>query len=158
MGRPIGPPKPASSTSQLWKWLSPIRARFAALGLQWIKNVNANWLSSTHHCQSRISREMATMMYPSITKSQSMRAKRKSAVELLAESKPFYVKSEIVRDNTQQLPSRPHSNFGAYGTYNRSKSVNVTGTCSYSKTVNFPQCNKPGGWVVKWTGSYGGLF
>uniref|UniRef100_A0AAR5QJA4 Uncharacterized protein n=1 Tax=Dendroctonus ponderosae TaxID=77166 RepID=A0AAR5QJA4_DENPD len=82
---------------------------------------------------------MATMMYPSITKSQSMRAKRKSAVELLAESKPFYVKSEIVRDNTQQLPSRPQSNVGGYGTYNRSKSVNVTGTCSYSKTVNFPQ-------------------
>ncbi|CAH1126519.1 unnamed protein product [Ceutorhynchus assimilis] len=85
---------------------------------------------------------MATMMYPSLTKSQSMRAKRKSAVELLAESKPFYVKSEIVRDNTQQLPSRPHSNFGGYagyGTYNRSKSVNVTGNCSYSKPTNFPQ-------------------
>lgn len=82
-------------------------------------------------------------MYPSLTKSQSMRAKRKSAVELLAESKPFYVKSEIVRDNTQQLPTRPHSNFGAYGTYNRSKSVNVTGTMpansSYTKPTYLPQ-------------------
>lgn len=81
------------------------------------------------------------MMYPSLTKSQSMRAKRKSAVELLAESKPFYVKSEIVRDTTQQLPIRPHSNFGGYGTYNRSKSVNVTsGAFSYGRPVNFPQC------------------
>lgn len=80
-------------------------------------------------------------MYPSLTKSQSMRAKRKSAVELLAESKPFYVKSEIVRDTTQQLPARPHSNFGGYGTYNRSKSVNVTsGAFSYGRLVNFPQC------------------
>lgn len=81
-------------------------------------------------------------MYPSLTKSQSMRAKRKSAVELLAESKPFYVKSEIVRDTTQQLPARPHSNFGGYGTYNRSKSVNVTtsGAFSYGRAVNFPQC------------------
>ncbi|XP_066153613.1 protein FAM110B isoform X1 [Euwallacea fornicatus] len=82
---------------------------------------------------------MGTMMYPSLTKSQSMRAKRKSAVELLAESKPFYVKSEIVRDNTQQLPSRPHSNFGGYGTYNRSKSINVSASYVYSKPTNFPQ-------------------
>ncbi|KAJ8980453.1 hypothetical protein NQ317_007649 [Molorchus minor] len=46
-----------------------------------------------------------------------MRAKRKSAVELLAESKPFYVKSETVRDTTQALPTRPNSNVSAYGTY-----------------------------------------
>ncbi|XP_050293634.1 protein FAM110B [Anthonomus grandis grandis] len=83
---------------------------------------------------------MATMMYPSLTKSQSMRAKRKSAVELLAESKPFYVKSEVVRDNTQQLPLRPHSNVGGYGTYNRSKSVQVTSTsCVYKQIHNMPQ-------------------
>lgn len=30
--------------------------------------------------------------------------KRKSAVELLAESKPYYVKSETVLDRHQQLP------------------------------------------------------
>ncbi|XP_060518758.1 uncharacterized protein LOC132697344 [Cylas formicarius] len=80
---------------------------------------------------------MTTMMYPSLTKSQSMRAKRKSAVELLAESKPFYVKSEIVRDTTQQLPSRPHSNL--YGTYSRSKSVNVSGPIGTYKPPSFCQ-------------------
>ncbi|CAG9863825.1 unnamed protein product [Phyllotreta striolata] len=69
---------------------------------------------------------MATMMYPSLTKSQSMRTKRKSAVELLAESKPFYVKSETVRDTKQVLPLRSNSAATAYGTYNRSKSVNVS--------------------------------
>lgn len=45
-------------------------------------------------------------MYPSLQKSQSMRSKRKSAVELLAESKAFYVKSETVRDSQQALPLR----------------------------------------------------
>lgn len=49
---------------------------------------------------------MATIMYPSLQKSQSMRSKRKSAVELLAESKAFYVKSETVRDSQQALPLR----------------------------------------------------
>ncbi|XP_018566849.1 protein FAM110C isoform X2 [Anoplophora glabripennis] len=82
---------------------------------------------------------MATMMYPTLTKSQSMRSKRKSAVELLAESKPFYVKSEIVRDTTQALPSRPNSNFGSYGTYNRSKSVNVTGQGINYRPTTLPQ-------------------
>ncbi|KAF7272684.1 uncharacterized protein LOC143201726 isoform X2 [Rhynchophorus ferrugineus] len=85
---------------------------------------------------------MATIMYPSLTKSQSMRSKRKSAVELLAESKPFYVKSEVVRDNTQQLPTRTHTNFGTYGTYNRSKSVNVTSITpgnGYGKPTNLSQ-------------------
>ncbi|KAJ8963418.1 hypothetical protein NQ318_018898 [Aromia moschata] len=82
---------------------------------------------------------MATMMYPTLTKSQSMRAKRKSAVELLAESKPFYVKSEIVRDTTQALPSRPNSNFGSYGTYNRSKSVNVAAHGTNYRPTTLPQ-------------------
>lgn len=45
-------------------------------------------------------------MYPSLQKSQSMRSKRKSAVEMLAESKAFYVKSEMVRDSQQVLPLR----------------------------------------------------
>lgn len=49
---------------------------------------------------------MATIMYPSLQKSQSMRSKRKSAVELLAESKAYYVKSETVRDTQQVLPLR----------------------------------------------------
>lgn len=85
---------------------------------------------------------MATMMYPSLTKSQSMRSKRKSAVELLAESKPFYVKSEVVRDNTQALPCRPSSNTaaGLYGTYNRSKIVNAAGHNSNYKPTTLPQC------------------
>lgn len=85
---------------------------------------------------------MATMMYPSLTKSQSMRSKRKSAVELLAESKPFYVKSEVVRDNTQALPSRPLSNTasGLYGTYNRSKTMNAAGHGTNCKPTTFPQC------------------
>lgn len=85
---------------------------------------------------------MATMMYPSLTKSQSMRSKRKSAVELLAESKPFYVKSEIVRDTTQALPARPAHNFGTtgYGTYTRSKSVNVTGHNINYRPPTVPQC------------------
>lgn len=79
------------------------------------------------------------MMYPSLTKSQSMRSKRKSAVELLAESKPFYVKSEIVRDTTQALPARPSHSFG-YGTYTRSKSVNVTGHNVTYRPPIVPQC------------------
>lgn len=85
---------------------------------------------------------MATMMYSSLTKSQSMRSKRKSAVELLAESKPFYVKSEVVRDNTQVLPPRHTStSFGTgYGTYTRSKSVNVAGHGTNYKPTTFPQC------------------
>ncbi|XP_019867056.1 uncharacterized protein LOC109596040 [Aethina tumida] len=82
---------------------------------------------------------MATMMYPTLTKSQSMRSKRKSAVELLAESKPFYVKSEVVRDSTQVLPARPLSNFGGYGTYNRSKSVNVAGHGTNYRPTTLPQ-------------------
>ncbi|KAL1500762.1 hypothetical protein ABEB36_006208 [Hypothenemus hampei] len=83
---------------------------------------------------------MATMMYPSLTKSQSMRAKRKSAVELLAESKPFYVKSEVVRDTTQQLPLRPLSNLVSYGTYNRSKSINGASNWNhYKQPTNFSQ-------------------
>ncbi|XP_074037404.1 uncharacterized protein isoform X2 [Leptinotarsa decemlineata] len=81
---------------------------------------------------------MTTMMYPTLMKSQSMRAKRKSAVELLAESKPFYVKSEVVRDTTQAIPSRPNSNFGGYGTYNRSKSVNVAGHGSNYRPTTLP--------------------
>lgn len=88
-------------------------------------------------------RIMATMMYPTLTKSQSMRTKRKSAVELLAESKPFYVKSEIVRDTKQALPTRPPSNFATYGTYSRTKSASISnpnyhGT-SYRPTT-LPQC------------------
>ncbi|CAH0551088.1 unnamed protein product [Brassicogethes aeneus] len=82
---------------------------------------------------------MATMMYPTLTKSQSMRSKRKSAVELLAESKPFYVKSEIVRDSTQVLPARPVSNFGSYGTYQRSKSINVAGHGTNYRPTTFSQ-------------------
>lgn len=82
------------------------------------------------------------MMYPSLTKSQSMRSKRKSAVELLAESKPLYVKSEIVRDNTQALPTRPITNTlsGLYGTYNRSKSVIAGGHGTNYKPTTLPQC------------------
>lgn len=81
-----------------------------------------------------------------------MRSKRKSAVELLAESKPFYVKSEIVRDNTQVLPVR-HSNTSfatanvtaitattGYGTYTRSKSVNVAGHGTNYRPTTLPQC------------------
>ncbi|XP_017773621.1 PREDICTED: uncharacterized protein LOC108560542 [Nicrophorus vespilloides] len=83
---------------------------------------------------------MATMMYPTLTKSQSMRSKRKSAVELLAESKPLYVKSEIVRDNTQVLPVRPAPNFAVgYGTYTRSKSVNVTSHTTNYRPTTLPQ-------------------
>lgn len=78
------------------------------------------------------------MMYPSLTKSQSMRTKRKSAVELLAESKPFYVKSETVRDTTQALPVRPNSTAAAYGTYNRIKSVNVAGHGSNYRPTTLP--------------------
>lgn len=84
---------------------------------------------------------MATMMYPTLTKSQSMRSKRKSAVELLAESKSFYVKSETVRDTTQAQPARPPPNF-AIG-YMRSKSVTV-GTRqadTYCRPISLPQCN-----------------
>lgn len=85
---------------------------------------------------------MATIMYPSLTKSQSMRSKRKSAVELLAESKPFYVKSEVVRDNTQALPTRPTSTTasGLYGTYNRSKFVFTPGHGTNYKPTTLPQC------------------
>lgn len=84
---------------------------------------------------------MATMMYPTLTKSQSMRSKRKSAVELLAESKPFYVKSEIVRDTTQSIPTRPIQSFGCgYGTYVRSKSVNVTAHTTNCRPTTLPQC------------------
>lgn len=83
---------------------------------------------------------MATMMYPTLTKSQSMRSKRKSAVELLAESKPFYVKSEIVRDTTQSIPTRPIQSFGCgYGTYVRSKSVNVTAHATNCRPTTLPQ-------------------
>lgn len=87
---------------------------------------------------------MATIMYPSLTKSQSMRSKRKSAVELLAESKPFYVKSEVVRDNTQALPTRPTSTTasGLYGTYNRSKSVVTPGHGTNYRPTTLPQCKK----------------
>lgn len=83
---------------------------------------------------------MTTMMYPTLTKSQSMRSKRKSAVELLAESKPFYVKSEVVRDTTQALPTRPISNITSYGTYSRSKSVNVAGHGTNYRPTTLPQC------------------
>ena len=83
---------------------------------------------------------MATMMYPTLTKSQSMRSKRKSAVELLAESKPFYVKSEIVRDTTQALPTRLSSVGPGYGGYNRSKSVNVAGHGTNYRPTTLPQC------------------
>lgn len=72
-------------------------------------------------------------MYPSLTKSQSMRSKRKSAVELLAETKHFYVKSEVVRENKQPLPTRPAPTFT---TYTRSKSINVTG----KPPAPLPQC------------------
>ncbi|XP_045475231.1 uncharacterized protein LOC123681073 [Harmonia axyridis] len=85
---------------------------------------------------------MATIMYPTLTKSQSMRSKRKSAVELLAESKPFYVKSEIVRDTTQAIPSRPIPNItSGYATYTRSKSVNVSSGPPqvFYKPINFSQ-------------------
>lgn len=84
------------------------------------------------------------MMYPTLTKSQSMRSKRKSAVELLAESKPFYVKSEIVRDNTQALPARHSSTSFAtgYGTYTRSKSVNVAGHGTNYRPTTLPQCKR----------------
>lgn len=86
---------------------------------------------------------MATIMYPTLTKSQSMRSKRKSAVELLAESKPFYVKSEFVRDTTQAIPSRPIPNVSSgYATYTRSKSVNVGGGPPqvFYKPISFSQC------------------
>lgn len=57
-----------------------------------------------------------------------MRSKRKSAVELLAESKHFYVKSDIVRETTQSVPLRPGTHItSGYATYSRSKSVNVAG-------------------------------
>lgn len=84
---------------------------------------------------------MATMMYPTLMKSQSMRSKRKSAVELLAESKPFYVKSEVVRDTTQTLPSRPPPVGGiGYGTYNKSRSVNVAVYGINYRPTSLPQC------------------
>lgn len=89
----------------------------------------------------RATAAMATMMYPTLTKSQSMRSKRKSAVELLAESKSFYVKSETVRDTTQAQPARPPPNF-AIG-YMRSKSV-TAGTRqadTYCRPITLPQCN-----------------
>ncbi|EFA06418.2 uncharacterized protein LOC655783 [Tribolium castaneum] len=83
---------------------------------------------------------MATMMYPTLTKSQSMRSKRKSAVELLAESKPFYVKSEIVRDTTQAIPTRlPNPGPLGYGGYNRSKSVNVAPHGTNYRPTTLPQ-------------------
>lgn len=82
---------------------------------------------------------MTTVMYPTLTKSQSMRSKRKSAVELLAESKPFYVKSEIVRDTTQAQPARPPPTFAVtHGSYMRSKSVNVAQP-SY-RPITLPPC------------------
>lgn len=81
------------------------------------------------------------MMYPSLIKSQSMRSKRKSAVELLAESKPFYVKSEVVRDTTQTLPSRPAPVVGVgYGTYNKTRSVNVAVYSTNYKPTTLSQC------------------
>lgn len=85
---------------------------------------------------------MATIMYPSLTKSQSMRSKRKSAVELLAESKAFYVKSETVRDSQQVLPLRigPCS----HTSYLRSKPTNVScvpqNTIGGWRPVSMPQC------------------
>lgn len=39
--------------------------------------------------------------------------KRKSAVEMLAESKPFYVKSEIVLDRHQHLSNRSSTSSGS---------------------------------------------
>ncbi|XP_018322954.1 uncharacterized protein LOC108735479 [Agrilus planipennis] len=84
---------------------------------------------------------MTTMMYPTLMKSQSMRSKRKSAVELLAESKPFYVKSEIVRDTTQAQPARPPPSFATgYGSYTRSKSVNVTSNVLQNSNNCRPAC------------------
>lgn len=81
------------------------------------------------------------MMYPTLTKSQSMRSKRKSAVELLAESKPFYVKSELVRDTTQAQPARPPPTFAVgHGSYMRSKSVTVTAPTSSYRPTTLPQC------------------
>lgn len=54
-------------------------------------------------------------------------AKRKSAVEMLAESKPFYVKSEMVLDRQQQLSIR---------------GSNSASSCKYSEQLiifaNFP--------------------
>lgn len=79
-------------------------------------------------------------MYPTLTKSQSMRSKRKSAVELLAESKPFYVKSELVRDTTQAQPARPPPTFAVgHGSYMRSKSVTVTAPTSSYRPTTLPQ-------------------
>lgn len=40
-------------------------------------------------------------------------SKRKSAVEMLAESKPFYVKSEIVLDRHQHLSNRSSTSSGS---------------------------------------------
>ncbi|KAB0805538.1 hypothetical protein PPYR_02508 [Photinus pyralis] len=83
---------------------------------------------------------MTTMMYPTLTKSQSMRSKRKSAVELLAESKLFYVKSEVVRDTTQAQPARPPPMFAiGHASYMRSKSVNVAASTSSYRPTTLPQ-------------------
>lgn len=55
--------------------------------------------SPYHHHQHHHSRHMSDNFW-------DKNAKRKSAVEMLAESKPFYVKSEMVLDRQQQLSIR----------------------------------------------------
>lgn len=86
---------------------------------------------------------MATIMYPSLTKSQSMRSKRKSAVELLAESKAYYVKSETVRDSQQVLPLRiGPCMHNAYATIRAKPSVAcipMTTTVGGWRPISMPQ-------------------
>lgn len=55
--------------------------------------------SPYHHHQHHHSRHLSDNFW-------DKNAKRKSAVEMLAESKPFYVKSEMVLDRQQQLSIR----------------------------------------------------
>lgn len=84
-----------------------------------------------HHHQHHHSTPSSATTASALTKSASVRSKRKSAVELLAESKPLYVKSECVRDREVALPQRCSDRVGGnvgaggggYGTYTRSKSI-----------------------------------
>ncbi|XP_053684158.1 uncharacterized protein LOC128734144 [Sabethes cyaneus] len=63
-------------------------------------------------------------------------SKRKSAVELLAESKPFYVKSEVVLDRQQQLSMRSGGSGPVSGSYMLSPSRTLPQSSSQLQPIS----------------------
>ncbi|XP_021696820.1 probable serine/threonine-protein kinase yakA isoform X1 [Aedes aegypti] len=77
-------------------------------------------ISSTSHQQTTyyLHQQQQQQQHQQAVHYHNMRnSKRKSAVELLAESKPFYVKSEMVLDRQQQLNMRGGSSGPVSGSY-----------------------------------------